>query len=167
MKCADCGVENIPGDDECSGCGHALPAENAPRAPLGDIAARVRGGTIADLKPRPAVTVAADMTVADAVLLMREERVGCVLVGKGRHISGILTERDILYKVAGVSDPAKTAVADVMHPDPECLKCDEPVSHAFHHMSVGGYRHMPVFLEDGAVGMLSSRDLLAYLSHSE
>lgn len=166
MKCPDCGTANIPGSDECEGCGHALQ-DPAPRAPDGDLAVRVRQGTIKDLCPRPAVSVAPESPVADAVRLMREEKVGCVLVAKAGRIVGIMTERDVLYQVAGVRDPRAVKVVDVMHVDPDFLAVDEPVSHAFHQMSVGGYRHMPVRLEDGAVGIVSSRDLMAYLAPAE
>ncbi|MBI3297748.1 MAG: CBS domain-containing protein [Elusimicrobia bacterium] len=166
MKCPDCAAENIPGSDVCVGCGHDLP-DPARRLPKGDLAERVRKGTIASLGPRPAVSVPYDRTVADAVDLMREEKVGALLITKAGKVVGILTERDALREVAGLKDPAKVPVSAVMHADPDTLRADEPVTHAFHHMSVGGYRHMPVLLDDGSVAMVSSRDLLSYLAASD
>lgn len=165
MRCPDCGTDNIQGSDACAECGHDLP-EPARRAPQCDLGMRVRSGTIASLSPRPAVSVFPESSVADAARLMREEKVGAVLVTKAGKVVGILTERDALRKVAGLKDPARTPVSAVMHADPDCLRADEPVTHAFHHMSVGGYRHMPVLGDDGSVAMVSSRDLLAYLSAS-
>ncbi|MDE2293344.1 MAG: CBS domain-containing protein, partial [Elusimicrobia bacterium] len=156
MKCPDCGRDNIAGDDHCAGCGHDLPAP-ARGVASAELARRIAEGTVADLGPHPAVTMPAVATVAEAVDLMREERVGCVLVTQKGRVVGILSERDILHKVAGLSDPKTTKVGEVMHADPETLSPDEPVSHAFHHMAVGGYRHMPVTQEDGGVQMVSSR----------
>lgn len=165
MRCPDCGKENIPGDDHCAGCGHDLPASGGRRPP-GELAARMRRGTVKDLRPRPAVSVPPTACVADAVRLMREEKVGAVLVTKDSQVVGILTERDVLLQVAGPRDPKTVKVVDVMHVGTDFLEASEPVAHVFHHMSVGGYRHMPVELADGSVGMVSSRDLLAYLADS-
>lgn len=166
MNCPDCKTDNIAGSDACAGCGHDLP-EPKRRAPQCDLGLRVRSGTVASLRPRPAVSVSPETSVADAVRLMREEKVGAILVAKDGRMLGILTERDALLKVAAIKDPEKTPVSAVMHADPDCLKPDEPVTHVFNHMSVGGYRHMPVLNDDGSVAMVSSRDLLAYLSADE
>lgn len=165
MKCPDCHKENIPGEDLCSGCAHPLPAP-VRRAPSGDIAQRVRQGTVSDLMPRPAVSIPPDATAAEAARMMREEKVGCVLIATAGGVVGILTERDLLRDVAGLKEPSSVKVSEIMHARPEMLRADEPVTHAFHQMAVGGYRHMPVISEDGAVGMISSRDLLRYLSAS-
>lgn len=166
MLCPDCGKDNLAGEDCCAGCGHDLPA-SSDSLPHDALAARMRSGKVLDLRPRPAVSVGPEEPVADAVGLMREEKVGAVLVVKAGRVVGILTERDVLYAAAGSRDPKAAKVADVMHVDPEFLGADEPVAHAFHHMSVGGYRHMPVELPDGNVGMVSSRDLLAYLAAAQ
>lgn len=163
MRCPDCGKDNLPGDDHCAGCGHDLPAAGG-RPVHGELAARMRQGKVLDLKPRPAVSVAPESPVSEAVEHMREEKVGAVLVVKGGKVVGIMTERDVLYEVAGSRDPKSVNVVDIMHVDPDFLGAHEPIAHAFHHMSVGGYRHMPVELPDGNVGMVSSRDLLAYLA---
>lgn len=163
MRCPDCGKDNLPGEDRCAGCGHDLPATSG-RLPSGELAARMRQGKVLDLKPRPAVSVKPEDPVADAVSLMREEKVGAVLVVKAGKVVGIMTERDVLYEVTGPRDPQAIKVVDVMHVDPDFLGADEPIAHAFHHMSVGGYRHMPVELPDGSTAMVSSRDLLAYLA---
>jgi CBS domain-containing protein len=94
---------------------------------------------------------------------MREQQMGCVIVLNGDKVSAILTERDLLFGAAG-EDNSAMKVRDVMHKDPVCLKADDPVSFAFHHMSVGGYRHLPVYNGEHSVGMISARDLLRYLT---
>lgn len=163
MKCPDCGSENIEGEDHCVDCSAPLAALSGPRPEPG-LKAKILAGTIADLSPSPALTVEPDISVTGAVRMMREHKIGCVLVVSRGALTGILTERDLLLGVAGRQSPEKTAVRAIMHGEPVCLALRDPVSHAFHHMAVGGYRHLPVSLPDGRFGVVSSRDLLRYLS---
>ena len=165
MRCPDCSHANIAGAEACEACHAPLSPLSGPQPGKG-LSDKILSGALHDLKPRPAVLVRPDSTVSDAVRLMRKSGTGCLLVDSGKEgaVAGILTERDILLRVAGLKDPAKVKVREIMHSDPLCLKHDEPVSHAFHHMSVGRYRHIPVHLPDGSLGLVSARDLLSYLT---
>ncbi len=165
MRCPDCSHANIAGAETCEACHAPLSPLSGPQPGKG-LSEKILSGALHNLKPRAAVLVRPDSPVSDAVRLMRKSGTGCLLVESGKEgaITGILTERDILLRVAGLKDPAKVKVREIMHPDPLCLKHDEPVSHAFHHMSVGRYRHIPVHLPDGSLGLVSARDLLSYLT---
>src|SRR4029450_8065999 len=96
---------------------------------------------------RSPLGVSPDATLADAVRVMREHHVGCVLALEDGRLAGILTERDLLLKLedADLSRP----VRDLMTPDPEVLHPDDPIVYALHRMSVGGYRHVPLGGERG------------------
>src|SRR5713226_481206 len=53
--------------------------------------------------------------VADAARLMRKDGIGAGIVTANEKPVGILTERDILYKVVATGrDPRKTKVSEVM-----------------------------------------------------
>lgn len=162
-RCPDCGCENIPGTEDCESCQAPLAPLSHPQ-PRGNLSKKILEGTMSDLRPREAVTAPSGASVAQAVRLMREAKLGCALVVDAGRIVGIMTERDLVLAVAGARDPDAVKVHEVMHADPVCLKEDDPVSFAFHHMTVGGYRHLPVYLDGGSVGMISARDLLRYLS---
>src|SRR5262245_14843974 len=56
---------------------------------------------ISHLQPRPALSLAPSATVAEAVRLMNEEKVGALLVVDDQKLVGIFTERDVLRKIAG------------------------------------------------------------------
>lgn len=161
MKCPDCGVDNMQGADVCDGCGHDMSAVSHP--PKG-LSKRILEGTIRDLRPKDAVTVGPEESLETVVGLMRKQKTGCVLVVENARVLGIMTERDLLFGVAGVQAPEETELPGLMHANPVCLKEDDPVSFAFHHMSVGGFRHLPIHRDDGTLGMISARDLLRYLS---
>jgi CBS domain-containing protein len=114
------------------------------------------------LLPRSPLGVSPSATLRDAVAIMREHHVGCVLVVDAGRLVGILTERDLLLKVevADLSSP----VADFMTPEPETLRLDDPIVWALNRMSVGGYRHVPLVDEgDRPVGILSVKDIVHYL----
>lgn len=114
------------------------------------------------LNPRSPLSVTSSATLRDAVTIMREHHVGCVLVVDDDRLTGILTERDLLLKMEG-ADPAES-VARFMTPDPETLQLDDPIVWALNRMAVGGYRHVPLVDDEGRpVGILSVKDIVHYI----
>lgn len=105
-------------------------------------------------------------TIGQAARIMKEHRVGCVLVEDGGKLIGIFTERDILTKLVGTGyDPAMVAVDGVMTRNPETLTPEDPIAFALQQMSVGGFRHVPLVDSDGhPVGILSVKDVVDYLT---
>lgn len=164
MRCPDCGSENMAGEEACQACGTPLSSSAQLRTKAhGPAERRVLEGTLRDLSPVSAVSVPAERPAADAVELMREHKTGCVLVTREGRLAGIFTERDLLLCVAGLRDPRRTPVGEVMKPDPQCLSEDDTIAYAFHNMALMGHRHIPVTRKDRSYGIISSRDLLRYL----
>ena len=111
------------------------------------------------------VAVPLGTTIGEAARVMKEHRIGCVLVEDGGKLVGIFTERDILSKLVGTGyDPAKVQVDGVMTRNPETLTPDDPLAFAMQLMSVGGFRHVPlVDADQRPVGILSIKDIVDYL----
>jgi CBS domain-containing protein len=113
---------------------------------------------IEDQRP---ITAAADMTVAAASRLMKQRRVGAILVVDQGRLAGIFTERDALFRViAEGRAPDATRLADVMTPNPRTIGPDRPFGHALHLMYEGEFRHVPVVEDGRPIGMVSARDAL-------
>ncbi len=114
----------------------------------------------------PPLCVTRKTSVAEAIHLMQEHHVGCVLVQEAARLVGIFTERDVLNKVAGrAQDPTQTTVETVMTADPEVLPVDAAISFALNLMSEGGFRHLPLVDEaHRPVGMLSVKHVVRYLA---
>ena len=113
---------------------------------------------IEDQRP---VTAAADMTVASASRLMKQRRVGAILVLDKGRLAGIFTERDALFRViAEGRSPEATKLADVMTPNPRTIAPDRPFGHALHLMYEGEFRHVPVVENGRPLGIVSARDAL-------
>jgi CBS domain-containing protein len=115
------------------------------------------------LRPRPPLAVPIGAPLADAVRLMRENRVGCVLIVDGARLAGIVTERDLLMKLQGAD--LHRPVDELMTRDPETLHPDDPIAYALNLMSDGGFRHVPlVDAQHRPVGVVSVKDVVNYLA---
>jgi CBS domain-containing protein len=110
--------------------------------------------------------VAPDATVAAAVAVMNEHRIGSVVVvGERGEVLGIFTERDVLTRVVARGAPARdTKVSDVMSERVSHVSPDEEVREVLKRMTRERKRHLPV-IDDGAlVGMVSIGDLTDWTS---
>ena len=111
-----------------------------------EIKGALLGDTIRTLDPDEPIVVTGALSVKDAVGRMMAGRRAAVLVvdGQGR-LAGIFTERDVLTRVVARGlDPAGTALAQVMTPDPDALAVGDRVAYAVNRMSVAGYRTIPL-----------------------
>jgi CBS domain-containing protein len=96
----------------------------------------------------------------DAADMMRAAHVGAVMVVDHGKLVGIVTERDLVYRVlAGGLDAARTGLAQVMTANPRTLSPDDLALNAFKLMVEGRYRHLPVLRDGEVCGMVSIRDL--------
>jgi CBS domain-containing protein len=96
-------------------------------------------------------------TVGEALDIMREEQLSCVLVVRQGDLVGIFTERDVVATVARAPlDIDRVPLRDVMRPNPECLGLDDTLMDALHQMAIGEYRHVPVVDEQGRLTALVS-----------
>jgi CBS domain-containing protein len=141
---------------------YLLAAEERETTVRGALDARMLREPIRLLNPRSPLAVAPSATLRDAVAIMREHHVGCVLVVEHGRLVGILTERDLLLKMerADLDEP----VTRLMTRDPETLEPSDPIVWALNRMSVGGYRHVPLVDHDGhPVGIVSVKDVVHYL----
>jgi CBS domain-containing protein len=74
---------------------------------------------------------------------------------------GILTERDLMTRVLAKGlDPDRTAVRDVMTPNPICVPPETLVSDAVVLMLERGFRHLPLAAGAKILGVFSVRDAL-------
>jgi CBS domain-containing protein len=99
-------------------------------------------------------------TLLTAAKRMRQYDVSALPVYRGRRLTGIVTERDIVSAIAEGADPATGWVADYMTQRPTTADPEEDVQVAARRMAELGVRHLPVVDGGHLVGVLSMRDLL-------
>jgi CBS domain-containing protein len=130
-----------------------------------DLARNLKIDSVSRLHPTPPHQVAPHQTVFDAVLVMRRENIGSVLVCEGERLVGIFTERDLMRRVLAPGKPLSTPITDCMTRDPVVVSPKESVGAAIRCMEEGGYRHLPVVDEAGRpAGVLSVKRIVHYLA---
>ena len=99
-------------------------------------------------------------TAREAALMMREHQVGAVMVVEGGRLTGIVTERDLVFRLlARHRDPDALQLSTIMTERPETLSPDDTAIGALDKMRAGRYRHLPVLRGKEVCGMVSIRDL--------
>ena len=95
---------------------------------------------------------------------MLSRNVGCILVVKDKKLLGLVTDRDILLRVAGKDlDPETTPVSAIMVKNPVALNEEDSIAYALNKMSVGRYRSIP-FLKNGEPsGFISIKTILRFI----
>ena len=166
MKCPACGYVNLPGADACENCGTSLTRDDVPQAGTA-VERSLMEDPVECLQPIRPLTVDLQTSLKEAIQLMRNHGIGCVLITDDRgRLTGILTERDLLQKVAGQGlDLAQCIVGDFMSRAPESSKPDHPLGYALQRMIISDIRYLPIVdNSDRPAGIVSSRDIIAYMA---
>lgn len=118
---------------------------------------------IGSLMKTELVTVKSDQTVAKAAWSMTRNGVGALLVLDGDRLVGIVTERDVVERVVAEGrDPTATRVADIATSEVVSVDVDTHVRECARLVRDRGIRHLPVLQGGRPVGILSSRDFMAF-----
>ena len=109
------------------------------------------------------VSISSGSSVAEAVALLAERRIGALPVIDGGAVSGIFSERDVIYGLAREGDAIlKKKVAEVMITPAITVDQEETAMGALSLMTLRRIRHLPV-VEDGRfVGFVSIGDIVKY-----
>ncbi|MGE5594926.1 MAG: CBS domain-containing protein [Hyphomicrobiales bacterium] len=126
-------------------------------------------GAVLGDKGRHVYTIEPTATVREAVGVMNEHGVGALLVVERERPAGIFTERDVLRRVVGPGLHAAVArVGEVMTTDLVTVSPQMRVEEAMAIVTNRRLRHLPVMEDGKIVGMLSSGDLMRWVSlHQE
>lgn len=117
---------------------------------------------ILETKGRDVVTIDPETTVAEAVQVLAERRIGVLVVtGPDGSLQGILSERDVVRLVAsGGTDALSGRIADVMTRDVTTATEETTVDEAMEVMTRRRFRHLPVCAEGRLVGIVSIGDVV-------
>ncbi|MCS6850863.1 MAG: CBS domain-containing protein [Gemmataceae bacterium] len=120
------------------------------------------------IKGSQVLSIAPQVTVLDAAVIMNQHKIGGLLVMEAGQIRGIVTERDILLKVVALRrDPGATLVRDIMTPDVICCQPHTTLDELRGVMKNRRIRHVPVVDGGQVVGLVSIGDLNAFQANNQ
>lgn len=115
-------------------------------------------------KPPAVWSISPEGTVFEAIQLMSEKHIGCLLVLTGGHLTGIVTERDYARKVVLMGRSShQTRVREIMTKPVLFVREDDTLDDAMRLMTTRRIRHLPVLRNDDVVGVISIGDLVSSL----
>ncbi len=108
-------------------------------------------------------TIAADATVGEAVRLLGEHRIGALPVVEGDRVTGIMSERDVIYCLRDHgAEVLDWPISRVMTSPAITVDPDTPVLNALALITQRRVRHLPVVVGGKLVGIVSIGDLVKH-----
>ena len=124
-------------------------------------------GDLLRVKGAKVETIAAAEPLLEAIRRMSEKHIGCLaVVTQAGKLSGILSERDVLWKVVAAGKSPKThRVKDAMTPlkQMDTVTPAQTVEECMGLISGRRHRHLPVLEGGKLVGMISIGDVVKFL----
>lgn len=103
-------------------------------------------------------TVSLDETVKKSAELMRNEKIGSVVVMGDKNVKGIVTTSDIVYKY--VADNKGQFVKDIMTVDPVSISPNKTIEEAARLMAERRIEKLLVFNMNKLVGIITNNDII-------
>jgi CBS domain-containing protein len=118
--------------------------------------------TILDRKGREVATVTPSTPVGEALAILAEHDIGALVVIDGDRVVGVVSERDIVRRLASAGTVEGLDVGDVM--TAPALTCDPSatVDELMATMTEQRIRHLPVVEAERLVGIVSIGDVVKW-----
>lgn len=108
-------------------------------------------------------TIRVDSTVKEAVALLGERRIGALPVLDGEEVTGIMSERDVIYCLKDYgAEVLDWPVSRVMTSPAVTVEPSTPVLSALALITKRRIRHLPVVSGGRLLGIVSIGDLVKY-----
>lgn len=121
---------------------------------------------VEDVMVEQVITINADATVQDAVIVMNENEIGCLIVVLNGKPVGIITERDMLRRVLAESkDPEKIKVSDVMSAPLILGRPGMELENAVKLMFKTQIKKLPIVNGGRLLGLVTLTDLTRFQPH--
>ncbi len=121
---------------------------------------------LAVMMSRSLRSIPPDASLLEAARLMRDSKLGALLVEDREEFVGIVSETDLVRKaMAGGEDPLDQPVKSVMSSPIITIEVDRSAHDASDQMAEHGIRHLAVTQDGEIVGMISVVDLLRYFKN--
>lgn len=116
--------------------------------------------SVGDVMTKNVKTIAPDAPLFEAAKLMKKNRIGSVMIVEGDTPIGIITERDLAYKVMAEGKSSDTMVREVMSDDVKTITADRSLHDAAMIMAAHIIKYLPVVEGEKMVGIIDTSDIL-------
>lgn len=106
------------------------------------------------------ISIGVNNSVFEAAELMSNNRVGCLVIMDGEIPIGIVTERDIVRRVAAKKLPLTTKISQIMSKSLITVDADASIKEAARLMSSNKIRRLPVLKQNKLVGIVVAADFV-------
>jgi CBS domain-containing protein len=119
-------------------------------------------------KNRKLITVSSEASIFDALKIMAESNIGCLIVLEGDNYVGMFTERDYARKIIleGRSSDT-TTVNEIMISDIPILNNTDTIELCSKIMTEKTLRYLPVFENNQLINLISQSDIIKYTIESQ
>lgn len=115
---------------------------------------------VKDIMTKNVKTISPSATMAEAARLMRKNRIGCLVVVEGSKPVGIITERDIAYKIVAEEKSSDTTVKEVMTRELKTIDKEKTMKDAARIMAAHVIRRLPVVENKELIGIITLEDVM-------
>jgi CBS domain-containing protein len=115
--------------------------------------------TVGGIMTVPVKTIGPGETIETAAETMKKNRIGCLVVVDKEKPVGIVTERDITYKLVAEGKKGDIKVSKVMTKDIKTVGDDKPLNDAAKLMAAHVIRRLPVIRKGKLVGIVTIDDI--------
>ncbi len=123
------------------------------------------GPRVTDYMSTTVHSIYVDATLSEAALLLRNQKIGSLLVKGVEDFIGSITETELTQEVvAGGVDPSTTRVKTCMREPIITIESSDPLVEAVRLMKEKATRHLAVEEKGEIVGVISASDILRYYS---
>lgn len=128
--------------------------------------------TLLQKKGHAVVTATPEASVGEVVELLRQHRIGCVVISNdGKHIDGLVAVRDIAYAMAERASRIRTAlgadildapISRIMTHEVQSCGPQDTLRHVMMVMTLRHILHVPVVEKGELCGIVSIDDVVKY-----
>ena len=115
---------------------------------------------VKDVMTKNVKTISPSATMAEAARIMKKNRIGCLVVVEGNKPVGIITERDIAYKIVAKEKSSDTAVKEIMTKDLKTIDKEKTLKDAARIMAAHVIRRLLVVENKELIGIITLEDVM-------
>ena len=122
---------------------------------------------VIESKSKVLISTAPSTIVKDAMNLMIEKHIHCLVVYENEKMCGIVSDRDYAHKIVAKGlDPEQVKVGDIMTRNVITINRAASIADCMKIMSEHRFRHLPVAEGEDIVGMISMTDVMRVMMAS-